>query len=270
MKKALLLLLILLSSSNTLIQAFSAENWDTLKTVAYHGAFLVPVISNTYRYVNTENILKNNFTKIEDKNIINFITAVCNKITDQEISFYTGDATVFGLPKEYIAAAVGDKNIIIEPDYYKIIEEYIYDETKENRDTILNILSFIMQHETGHLKNNDMKTRIIRSIAVYAAKACLFEASKKVLDFKASQLITFLSLNIMDTLIQSYFNKQQEYRADSGITGKNTIAGGKQFFTNIINLAKNDPAIDLAIKLDLNHPTPEDRLKILQELDPAV
>ena len=290
MKKTVLSILIFLSLSNTFKQTFPISEkdlskdiveiiksnernilWNVLKTAFYHSAFLAPVAINTYRHLNAENILKNNFTKIEDEKIVNFAQNACSKITNQKINFYTGNTTkFFGLPAGYLAASVGEKDIIIEPDYYEVIKEYIYDETKENRDIVLNIFTFLMQHEAGHLKNNDSKSRFIRSIVIYLAKICLFESSKKIINFKASQLLTFLSLNTVDIFISGYLNKQQEYLADACIVGIDAINGGKQLFTNLINLEQSNSEAYWNMKLDPNHPSNENRLKSLQELEQAV
>jgi|GEM_PF-2125900 hypothetical protein len=248
-----------------------AQILSMILRICLHLYLLSHTCIGVYRYVFADKILKNKLTQITDEKIVQFAKASCQKVIAHDINLYTGDARAFGLPQNgYFAAAVGKNNIIIAPDYYTIIETYINDESKERRETVLNIFEFLLHHEASHLKNNDVRNRLLMHVGTYSIKALLLEASILVISSTPiSQLVTFTLLNIFDTFVKSIFHMGQEFLADGSAIGQRAIQGGKQFFTNLDNIRKGNQIEHLAMKKDLNHPSPARRLKAMQEAFPT-
>ncbi len=271
MKKTIIALLIFLSIVQTPTKASNSDVVPTaniIETTIAHILFLVTPAIATYQLFNKENIFKKYYKKIDSPEILQFLNDTYHKITDKPINFHTGSALHFGLSSnDCVAFALGNKDIVITPDYYKIIEQLFEDQELQDINK-LNIIKFIIQHEAGHIKNNDIKNRIIRLAVTTVTKMILFETIKRKQNLKGSlQIMLFTGLGIIDDLINGFFNKRQEYKADSGVIGKDAIAGGKEFFKNLIADIENNFPAYWGDKMNSTHPSLYDRLANLEAIE---
>ena len=260
-----------------------STSMPSLITIGAHAVFisgfLYPPCKAIYDYANLKNKIKTKCKKIEQDDILSSLKDFAKKVTDKKLNFYIGNCTDFGMQYGTPAFSLGDKIIVITPEYYTVIEKLFNGEmSEENKEKTLKILEFLIQHEATHLKNGDHKYRVIRSAIGAAAKIILFEAiqfalSKKTNEFidqkawiklGATYIIPSYVLNVADALINSYLNKQQEYRADAGVVGDDAMSGGKQLFTNIVNLIQNNPQAYALDNYNLSHPSSANRLKHLE------
>lgn len=244
-----------------------------------------------YDYFRLKNTRKTKCKKIENEQILTSLKNFAKKITDKKIKFYTGNAVDFGSPLNMLIFSVKDNtgkdSIIISPEYYKVLEIFFNGEIpQEQTEKTLNILNFLIQHESTHLKNGDTKTKVIASLIGGVTKVVLFEliyfALAKILNNPLTKLklfdnlyklklfgaclISYAYLNIIHILITTTLNKHQEYRADASVVGEDAIEGGKLFFNNLINIIKNNPQQYWLDKLNISHPTTENRLKHLEAI----
>lgn len=265
MKKLLLAALFISSSLSASVTDNPITN--SVGQILPHTLFAIPAIHTTSLYLNSEKIINKNYKKIENGKLLDFAKKECSLVLDKEVKFYVGTPTHFGLQPGCLACAVGEDNIIIEPEYYNILEELFSktDLSEQDKGT-LNIFRFILQHECGHLKNKDQRIRTIANLSIAIIKMTLFELSKKVIDFKYSQVLSVLSLNFIGNLGISALCKKQEFNADNGIKTLEALTGGKVLMNNLIRLIESNPSIALQHKLNFSHPTPQDRLANLKTL----
>ncbi len=256
MKKLLLSLLFITSSVSA--------SWTN---ALYQALFVQSLARNVECYINVQTKLDTHYKKIEHEKMLAFAKKECQEVAaDKEIHFYVGDGHHFGMNNGNLAIARGDNAIIIMPDYYALLEQVFNKEVLTQQDEgTLDIFRFILQHEVGHLINNDQRSGVICYLSVTIAKMLLFELSKESFNFTGSRLASFLTLNLIGTYIQSKLLwKEQEYRADRGIKTKAAVAGGKQFCKNLITLKKSNEQQYWMELLNWTHPTSEDRLKRLE------
>lgn len=260
MKKNLLFLL-------AITQLAAAFNPAALKQNIYaalpYANFSLGALLPSIFFLRAPRILEKNFKKIKDPKVLAFMQCECAQIIDTPINFYVGR----GFQAGFIAFAVGNNNIALETSYYEILEQYLNKaQLTAQEQSSLNIFKFIIQHEAGHIKNKDTQKRFLLAIAQNAVALILFELSKKAYDFEYSQLATVLGLNTLSALLQGYFAQRQEYAADHGVTEEQALAGGKQFFKNLMKMCENNPNLALKMRLDLSHPLPVDRLARLEKM----
>ncbi|MEX0940207.1 MAG: M48 family metalloprotease [Candidatus Babeliales bacterium] len=256
MKKLFISILLIIGSAKaSLLDTFYSKSLNVLP----HAMIFTEPCLTLNLYLNTDNILKN-FKKIEHEKMLAFFKETCAEITDEKINFYVGSSYHFGLSNQELAFVVRNNNIVISQEYYVLLEELF---NKENLTEVdqktLNILRFILQHESSHLKNTDLKKRLIASIFIAISQSVLYESLKNQSEFKYHKLISFFVLSLIGQLTFGKLCKAQEYNADDAVYNKEVIKGGMQFFTNMINLYKNKPELDWQNTFDGTHPSPESR-----------
>ena len=256
MKKLLLLFLCITSSA-------SASWTDQL----YQAFFAASLAHSVEPYLNMQSILDTYYKKIDHEKLLEFAKKECKEVTDKAIHFYVGDGRKFGMHDGNLAFALGDKTIVITSGSYAFLEQIFNKEVLTQQDEgTLDIFRFILQHEVGHLVNNDNRSRVMAFFSATIAKMLIFELSKDSLRARGSHLASVMILNFIGTYILAKINKVQEYRADRSIKTKDALSGGKQLCNNVINLKKTNEEQYWKELFSFTHPTSEDRLKCLEAL----
>ena len=227
-----------------------------------HLCYALELFINISGHKNAKKILEKKCKKIENEKLLSFIED--NTRTDERATFYVGPSEPFNT--EEFAFSTGKENIIITPEYYDILCNILEKkELQKNDSDALDIFKFVIHHEMGHIKNNDIKKRFDTSISISIASAILFELSKKMYNFKYSKLTTFLSMQILKALTIRHLCKKQEFRADDNAKDHDALKGGIHLFNNVIKIKKEYLEAGIKIKTaSAVHPSPESRLARLE------
>lgn len=231
-----------------------------------HLYFTLAPIVGTYQYFRSEATIKQNGTSLTHEKIRAFIDKECAHIIDTPIEIYIYDA------KEMLGALLASTPafalhniVVIAPYYYKILEEiFAKDEWSETDLATLDILRFVIQHESSHIKHRDARNRVIYAAIGALGCAALLEVSKKLYSFPYSELLTTIGLVSINSVAQIMLNKNQERAADHNVQTQQGITGGMLYMYNAINAAKTNEEMALINKMALTHPTFEERLENLQ------
>lgn len=262
MKKIIQLLILSVSSTSCTIK-------DQLVRYAPHAVFAHRPLKGLYTSLTAEKIVSEHFIQITDEKIVSFCTKECQKITPKPIRFFVGDGAHIVAGSGHIAFACNSDLIIIHQDYYDILTTIFTKDVMTDQDSAaLNIFKFILQHEAGHIKNNDSNKRVAYSFVTAGIKMCVFEYMRNYFKSAKASLAAFLVLNLTEGIFSGLYNRHQEQRADNGVATKEALKGGIQLFTNIIAIEENNPALKISSRiasLASGHPAPQERLQSAQE-----